>query len=151
MGRQCSTDVSELDALIKILIEEKSIIFTSAGSPKKHVSFSRQWNKGSARRIQFKFAKKCGEAGVDAVVAPKALRPRAQWSRREHHDDADSRKSDRPITATGLPPVASHPEGRADGPDTWGGGCTDRYTVYDERAGSSEQIQTIALPSLEEG
>ena len=45
----------ELDALIKILIEEKvSIIFTSAGSPKKYdVSFSRQWNKGSARRIQF--------------------------------------------------------------------------------------------------
>ena len=61
----------ELDALIKILIEEKvSIIFTSAGSPKKYTSLFHDNGIKVAHVVSSsKFAKKCEEAGVDAVVA----------------------------------------------------------------------------------
>ena len=61
----------ELDELIKILIEEGvKIVFTSAGSPAKYTSFLKENGITVVHVIaNSKFAKKCEEAGVDAIVA----------------------------------------------------------------------------------
>jgi enoyl-[acyl-carrier protein] reductase II len=56
---------------IKIVIEEKvPIVFTSAGNPAKYTSLLKQQGVKVVHVISnVKFAKKCEEAGVDAVVA----------------------------------------------------------------------------------
>ena len=61
----------EIDRLIEIIIEKVVIIvFTSAGSPKKYTArFHEAGIKGAQVVSSSKFAKKCEEAGVDAVVA----------------------------------------------------------------------------------
>ena len=61
----------EIDRLIDILIAEKvGIVFTSAGSPKK---YTRRLQDAGMKVVHVvsssKFARKCEEAGVDAVVA----------------------------------------------------------------------------------
>lgn len=57
--------------LIKIVIEEKvKIVFSSAGNPKKYTPYLKEKNIKVAHVIaNVKFAKKCEEAGVDAIVA----------------------------------------------------------------------------------
>lgn len=61
----------EIDKLIDILIKEKvQIVFTSAGSPKKYTSLFHDNGIKVAHVVSSsKFAIKCEEAGVDAVVA----------------------------------------------------------------------------------
>ena len=61
----------EIDRLIEIIIEKGvKIVFTSAGSPKKYTArFHEAGIKVAHVVSRSKFAKKCEEAGVDAVVA----------------------------------------------------------------------------------
>lgn len=61
----------EMDKLINILIEEEvKIVFTSAGSPKKWTPFLKEHGITVCHVISSSiFAKKCEEAGVDAIVA----------------------------------------------------------------------------------
>ncbi len=61
----------EIDRLIEIIIEKGvKIVFTSAGSPKKYTSLFHEHGLKVAHVVSSsKFAKKCEEAGVDAVVA----------------------------------------------------------------------------------
>ncbi|MBO5603454.1 MAG: nitronate monooxygenase [Prevotella sp.] len=61
----------EIDRLIQILIDEGvKIVFTSAGSPKKYTARLHEAGIKVAHVVSSsKFAKKCEEAGVDAVVA----------------------------------------------------------------------------------
>jgi len=56
---------------INIILKEKvKIIFTSAGNPKKYTSYLKQHGITVVHVVaNVKFAKKCEEAGVDAVVA----------------------------------------------------------------------------------
>ena len=61
----------EIERLIEIIIEKGvKIVFTSAGSPKKYTArFHEAGIKVAHVVSSSKFAKKCEEAGVDAVVA----------------------------------------------------------------------------------
>ncbi|MDR1542964.1 MAG: nitronate monooxygenase [Prevotellaceae bacterium] len=61
----------EIDAVIKIVIDEQvPIVFTSAGNPKTWTSPLKNAGIKVAHVVSSsKFAKKCQEAGVDAVVA----------------------------------------------------------------------------------
>lgn len=61
----------ELDEIFKIIIEERvKIVFTSAGNPAKYTSFLKEHGIIVTHVIaNTKFAKKCEEAGVDAIVA----------------------------------------------------------------------------------
>jgi enoyl-[acyl-carrier protein] reductase II len=61
----------DIDTLMKILIEEKvGIVFTSAGNPKTWTGFLKAEGIKVAHVVSSsKFAVKCEEAGVDAVVA----------------------------------------------------------------------------------
>lgn len=61
----------EIERLIEIIIEKGvKIVFTSAGSPKKYTArFHEACIKVAHVVSSSKFAKKCEEAGVDAVVA----------------------------------------------------------------------------------
>lgn len=76
-GRSCSWGVNLpmmnplADAMVDIIIEEGvKIVFTSAGSPKKYTArFHEAGIKVAHVVSSSKFARKCEEAGVDAVVA----------------------------------------------------------------------------------
>ncbi len=61
----------QTDDHIKIIIEEGvKIVFTSAGNPKKYTAFLKENGITVVHVIaNVKFAKKCEEAGVDAIVA----------------------------------------------------------------------------------
>jgi len=61
----------EIDRLVDILISEGvKIVFTSAGSPKKYTARFHEAGMKVAHVVSSsKFARKCEEAGVDAVVA----------------------------------------------------------------------------------
>ncbi|MDO9615412.1 MAG: nitronate monooxygenase [Bacteroidota bacterium] len=61
----------ELDKIMNIIAEEKvPVVFTSAGSPKKYTSWLKERGIIVAHVIASSaFALKCGEAGVDAIVA----------------------------------------------------------------------------------
>ena len=61
----------EIDRLIEIIIDKGvKIVFTSAGSPKKYTARFHEADIKVAHVVSSsKFAKKCEEAGVDAVVA----------------------------------------------------------------------------------
>jgi enoyl-[acyl-carrier protein] reductase II len=61
----------EIDKIMKIIIEEKvPVVFTSAGNPKAWTTVLKQKEIKVAHVVSsVKFAKKCEEAGVDAVVA----------------------------------------------------------------------------------
>lgn len=61
----------EIERLIEIIIEKGvKIVFTSAGSPKKYTARFHETGIKVAHVVSSsKFAKKCEEAGVDAVVA----------------------------------------------------------------------------------
>lgn len=61
----------EIDALMKILIEEKiKIVFTSAGNPKTWTGLLKEHGITVAHVVSSsKFAAKCEQAGVDALVA----------------------------------------------------------------------------------
>jgi len=61
----------EIDRLIDLLIEEKvGIVFTSAGSPKKYTQRLHDAGMKVVHVVSSsKFARKCEEAGVDAIVA----------------------------------------------------------------------------------
>ena len=61
----------EMDRILKIIVDEGvKIVFTSAGSPKKYTSFFHDQGITVAHVIaSAEFARKCEEAGVDAVVA----------------------------------------------------------------------------------
>ena len=61
----------QIDDHIQIIIEEKvPIVFTSAGNPKKYTSFLKEKGITVVHVIaNTKFALKCIEAGVDAIVA----------------------------------------------------------------------------------
>lgn len=61
----------EIDALMKILVEEGvKIVFTSAGNPKAWTGFLKEHGMKVAHVVSSsKFAVKCEQAGVDAVVA----------------------------------------------------------------------------------
>nr|WP_262886032.1 nitronate monooxygenase [Sunxiuqinia indica] len=61
----------QVDEIIRIIVAEKvPIVFTSAGSPKKWTGFLKEQGIIVAHVIASSyFAKKCEEAGVDAVVA----------------------------------------------------------------------------------
>lgn len=61
----------QMDELIRIVLDEGvKIVFTSAGSPKKYTAFLQEHGITVAHVIaNAKFAKKCEEAGVDAIVA----------------------------------------------------------------------------------
>lgn len=61
----------EIDLLMQILIEEKvKIVFTSAGNPKTWTRFLKEKGVIVAHVVSSsKFAVKCEEAGVDAIVA----------------------------------------------------------------------------------
>ncbi len=61
----------EIDRLIDIIIEKGvKIVFTSAGSPKKFTALFHEHGIKVAHVVSScKFAKKCEEAGVDAIVA----------------------------------------------------------------------------------
>lgn len=61
----------ELDEIINIIMEERvKIVFTSAGSPKKYTSILKEKGITVVHVVSgAKFAVKCQEAGVDAVVA----------------------------------------------------------------------------------
>ncbi len=56
---------------VKVILKEKvKIVFTSAGNPKKYTLYLKQHGITVAHVVaNVKFAKKCEEAGVDAVVA----------------------------------------------------------------------------------
>lgn len=60
-----------LDEIIEIILEEKvGIVFTSAGNPKTYtVTLQKEGLKVAHVVSSTKFAKKCEEAGVDAIVA----------------------------------------------------------------------------------
>lgn len=59
------------DAMVDVIIEEGvKVVFTSAGSPKKYTARFHEANIKVAHVVSSsKFARKCEEAGVDAVVA----------------------------------------------------------------------------------
>lgn len=61
----------DIDKHIQIIVEEGvKIVFTSAGSPKKYTSFFKEHGITVVHVVSnVKFAKKCEEAGVDAIVA----------------------------------------------------------------------------------
>lgn len=61
----------EIDALMNILVEEGvKIVFTSAGNPKTWTSFLKEHRMKVAHVVSSsKFAIKCEQAGVDAIVA----------------------------------------------------------------------------------
>lgn len=61
----------EIDALMNILVEEHvKIVFTSAGNPKTWTGFQKEHGIKVAHVVSSsKFAVKCEQAGVDAVVA----------------------------------------------------------------------------------
>lgn len=61
----------EIDALMNILVEEGvKIVFTSAGNPKTWTSFLKEHGMKVAHVVSSsKFAIKCEQAGVDAIVA----------------------------------------------------------------------------------
>ncbi len=61
----------QTDELINIILEEGvKIVFTSAGNPKKYTSFLKERGITVVHVIaNLKFANKCVEAGVDAIVA----------------------------------------------------------------------------------
>lgn len=61
----------QVDDHIKVILEENvKIVFTSAGNPKKYTSFFKEKGIKVAHVVaNVKFARKCEEAGVDAVVA----------------------------------------------------------------------------------
>lgn len=61
----------QIDEIIKIILEEGiKIVFTSAGSPKKYTSVLKENGVTVVHVVSStKFAVKCQEAGVDAVVA----------------------------------------------------------------------------------
>lgn len=61
----------EIDALMNILVEEGvKIVFTSAGNPKTWTGFLKgHWIKVAHVVSSSKFAVKCEQAGVDAIVA----------------------------------------------------------------------------------
>ncbi len=61
----------EIDTLMKMIVEEGvKIVFTSAGSPKKYTQMLHEAGVTVVHVVSSsKFARKCEEAGVDAVVA----------------------------------------------------------------------------------
>lgn len=61
----------EIDALMNILVEENvKIVFTSAGNPKTWTGFLKEHRMKVAHVVSSsKFAAKCEQAGVDAIVA----------------------------------------------------------------------------------
>ncbi len=61
----------QMDDMVNIVIEEGvKIVFTSAGNPKKYTSFFKEHGIRVTHVVaNVKFARKCEEAGVDAVVA----------------------------------------------------------------------------------
>lgn len=61
----------EMESIVKIIIDEKvPVVFTSAGSPAKWTPLFKEHGIIVAHVVSSsKFAKKCEEAGVDAVVA----------------------------------------------------------------------------------
>jgi enoyl-[acyl-carrier protein] reductase II len=61
----------QIDEIMQIIVDEKvPIVFTSAGSPKKWTSFLHEQDIKVAHVVSnTTFAKKCEEAGVDAIVA----------------------------------------------------------------------------------
>ena len=61
----------EIDALMNLLVEEGvKIVFTSAGNPKTWTGFLKGHGKKGAHAVSSsKFAVKCEQAGVDAIVA----------------------------------------------------------------------------------
>lgn len=61
----------EIDALMNILVEENvKIVFTSAGNPKTWTGFLKEHSMKVAHVVSSsKFAAKCEQAGVDAIVA----------------------------------------------------------------------------------
>ena len=61
----------EVETIMQIIVEEKvPIVFTSAGSPKTWTSFLKEKGITVAHAVSSsKFALKCEEAGVDAIVA----------------------------------------------------------------------------------
>lgn len=61
----------EMESIVKIIIDEKvPVVFTSAGSPTKWTPVFKEHNITVAHVVSSsKFAQKCEEAGVDAVVA----------------------------------------------------------------------------------
>lgn len=61
----------DIDAIMKIIVEEDvKIVFTSAGSPVKWTGFLKEHGIKVAHVIaNSRFAKKCEDAGVDAIVA----------------------------------------------------------------------------------
>lgn len=61
----------DIDTLMNILVEEKvKIVFTSAGNPKAWTPFLKEHGITVAHVVSSsKFARKCEEAGVDAIVA----------------------------------------------------------------------------------
>ncbi len=61
----------QIEEHIQVILEEQvSIVFTSAGNPKKYTSFLKEKGITVVHVIaNSKFAKKCVEAGVDAIVA----------------------------------------------------------------------------------
>ena len=60
-----------IEEIIQIILEEKvPIVFTSAGNPKTYTEILKKEGRKVAHVVSsVKFAKKCQEAGVDAVVA----------------------------------------------------------------------------------
>ena len=65
----------EIDRLMDIIVDEGvKIVFTSAGSPKKFTQRLHEEGIKVAHVVSSsKFARKCEEAGVDAIVAAEAL------------------------------------------------------------------------------
>ena len=61
----------QMDEIVEIVLEEGvKIVFTSAGNPKKYTQFFKEKGMKVAHVVaNVKFAMKCQEAGVDAVVA----------------------------------------------------------------------------------
>ena len=61
----------EIDTLMRILVEEKvKIVFTSAGNPKTWTKYLKDHGMTVVHVVSSsKFATKCEEAGVDAIVA----------------------------------------------------------------------------------
>ena len=61
----------EMESIVKIIIDEKvPVVFTSTGSPTKWTPVFKEHNITVAHVVSSsKFARKCEEAGVDAVVA----------------------------------------------------------------------------------
>lgn len=61
----------QIDDMVHIVVEEGvNIVFTSAGNPKKYTSFFKEHGIRVVHVVaNVKFARKCEEAGVDAIVA----------------------------------------------------------------------------------